>query len=102
MSRRVEGLRVLSDEEFLEIHPQDATRLKIEDGATVEVASRRGRVPVRARHSDRCRPGVVFLSFHFEETPTNELTGNYLDPMACTPEYKVTAVRVTPLGAAAS
>jgi predicted molibdopterin-dependent oxidoreductase YjgC len=46
--------------------------------------------------TERCRPGVVFLSFHFEETPTNQLLGNYLDALACTPDYKVTAVRVTP------
>jgi predicted molibdopterin-dependent oxidoreductase YjgC len=62
----------------------------------VEVASRRGRISVRAHLTDRCSPGVVFLSFHFEEVPTNELTGDQLDPLACTPEYKVSAVRVTP------
>ena len=62
----------------------------------VEVASRRGRLTVPARLTDRCRPGVVFLSFHFDETPTNQLLGNYLDALACTPDYKVTAVRVAP------
>jgi predicted molibdopterin-dependent oxidoreductase YjgC len=46
--------------------------------------------------TERCPPGVVFLSFHFEDVPTNQLLGNYLDALACTPEYKVTAVRVTP------
>jgi formate dehydrogenase alpha subunit len=99
MSRRSPGLLALSPEERLEIHPQDAARLQVVDGGTVEVASRRAKLTVRATVTDTCRPGVVFLSFHFDETPTNQLLGNYLDALACTPDYKVTAVRVTPAAA---
>ena len=98
MSRCTDGLSVLCPEERLEIHPQDAALLNVREDQMVEVASRRGKVHVRARLSDLCSPGVVFLSFHFEEIPTNELTGDILDPMACTPDYKVTAVRLTPAG----
>jgi len=58
------------------------------------VSSRRGQVAVQARVTERSTPGVVFLSFHFEDVPTNQLLGNYLDALACTPDYKVTAVRV--------
>ncbi len=87
----------LAPEERLEIHPQDAARLEIPEGGMVEVASRRGKLGVRAHLTERCPPGIVFLSFHFEEVPTNELLGNYLDALACTPDYKVTAVRVRPL-----
>ena len=89
----------LAPEERLEIHPEDAARLGVEDGAVVEIASRRDKLLVRARVTERSRPGVVFLSFHFEETPTNQLLGNYLDALACTPDYKVTAVRVQPAAA---
>jgi predicted molibdopterin-dependent oxidoreductase YjgC len=96
MTRRTPGLLALAPEERLEVHPQDAASLGVEEGAAVEVASRRGKLTVRARVTERCRPGVVFLSFHFDETPTNQLLGNYLDALACTPDYKVTAVRVTP------
>ncbi len=96
MSRRTPGLLALAPEERLEIHPEDAARLHVAEGDTVEVASRRGALTVRAHLTDRCPPGVVFLSFHFEEVPTNKLLGNYLDALACTPDYKVTAVRVTP------
>ena len=97
MTRCTDGLAVLCPEERLEIHPRDAASLNVQEDEMVEVASRRGKVSVRARLSDLCSPGVVFLSFHFEEVPTNELTGDILDPMACTPDYKVTAVRVTPI-----
>jgi predicted molibdopterin-dependent oxidoreductase YjgC len=97
MTRRNAGLSALYPEEHLEIHPQDAAQLQISEGQMVEVASRRGKVNVPAHLTDRCTPGVIFMSFHFEETPTNELTGDLLDAMACTPEYKVTAVRATPV-----
>ena len=100
MSRRTPGLMALMAEERLEINPQDAAGLQISEGGVVEVASRRSKLSVRAHLTDRCRPGVVFLSFHFDEVPTNELLGNYLDALACTPDYKVTAVRVRPTAAA--
>ncbi|MCC6127069.1 MAG: formate dehydrogenase subunit alpha [Pirellulales bacterium] len=97
MTRCTPGLSTLCPEERLEIHPQDAAGLNVREDEMVEVASRRGKIRVRARVTDRCSPGVVFLSFHFEEVPTNALTGDRLDPMACTPEYKVSAVRVAPV-----
>ncbi len=96
MSRRTAGLQALCPEEYLEIHPDDAEAHGIREGQEVEVASQRGRLQVPAHLTERCSPGVVFLSFHFEEIPTNELIGDHLDTMACTPAYKVTAVRVTP------
>ena len=82
------------------INPHDAEPLNIHENQMVEVASRRGVLTVRAHLSNLCSPGVVFLSFHFDEVPTNILVGNYLDPLACTPSYKVSAVRVTPAVAA--
>ena len=45
MTRRTAGLLALAPEELLEIHPQDAANLGVEDGAAVEVASRRVRSP---------------------------------------------------------
>ena len=100
MTRRTPGLVELADEERLEINPRDAEPLNIRENQMVEVASRRGVLTVRAHISDLCSPGVVFLSFHFDEVPTNILVGNRLDPLACTPSYKVSAVRVTPTVAA--
>ncbi|MBM4443815.1 MAG: hypothetical protein FJ020_00755, partial [Chloroflexi bacterium] len=41
-------------------------------------------------------PGVVSMTFHFAETPTNVLTNPALDPVAKIPELKVAAVRVEP------
>jgi len=77
------------------LSPEDARRLGIVDGDLVEVVSRRGRVEVKARVTRACRPGVVSMSFHFAECPTNTLTSPARDPVAKIPETKVCAVRVS-------
>jgi predicted molibdopterin-dependent oxidoreductase YjgC len=38
------------------------------------------------------------LTFHFHETPTNEITSSHLDPVAKIPETKVAAVRLEKIG----
>ncbi len=97
MTRRVYGLNVLNKEELLKIHPQDAERCGIVDDQMVQVASRRGKVKVRARVTDAITPGTVSMSFHFAETPTNILTSSDLDVEAKTPATKVCAVRIESL-----
>jgi len=94
MTRRVAGLNVLHPEELIEIHPRDAAALGITDGERVRVTSRRGEVTARCKVSPVTPPGVVTMSFHFAESPTNVLTSPILDPVAKIPELKVCAVRV--------
>ena len=45
---------------FAELHPDDAARLGVREGRTVEIASRYGMVRVPARLSAAIKPGVVF------------------------------------------
>ncbi|VEN72816.1 Formate dehydrogenase subunit alpha (selenocysteine-containing) [Candidatus Desulfarcum epimagneticum] len=94
MTRKVAGLEALDGQERLKINPRDASSLGIADGDMVEVASRRGKVTARSALTDICPPGVVSMTFHFSETPTNVLTSASLDPVAKTPETKVCAVKV--------
>ena len=94
MSRRVAGLDALNGNEWLMIHPRDAERQGLVDGETVRVFSRRGRVTVAVKVTDVCPEGVVSMTFHFAETPTNVLTHNALDPVAKIPATKVCAVRI--------
>lgn len=94
MTRKVGDLNILRDEELLEINPQDAQNLGIEDGEMVDVTSRRGKVRVKARATEKSPAGVVFMTFHFSETPTNVLTNPALDPIAKIPELKVCAVKL--------
>ena len=94
MTRRVGGMNVLLPEERMEIHPADAAPLGLADGDLAWVRSRRGEVKARVRLTERIKPGVVFMTFHFSETAVNLLTNPALDPVAKIPEYKVAAVRV--------
>ena len=94
MSRKVKGLNVFRGEELVEINPQDASTLGIADGETVKVVSRRGAVVAKAKVTDVSPIGVVFMTFHFAESPTNQLTNPALDPVAKIPEFKVCAVRI--------
>ena len=94
MTRKVAGLNVLRDRELVEINPKDATALGIADGETVRVVSRRGEVTADAKVTDVSPPGVICMTFHFAESPTNVLTSSALDPVAKIPETKVCAVRI--------
>jgi formate dehydrogenase alpha subunit len=96
MTGKVKGLRKLRSEELVEINPADARKLGIADGQMVKVTSRRGEVEARARVTAVSPPGVVSMTFHFAESPTNVLTNPALDPVAKIPELKVAAVRVAP------
>ncbi len=94
MSRRVEGLEILNGEERLRINTADAEKFGLNDAEWVHVLSRRGKIKVRTKVADIHPAGVVSLTFHFHESPTNRLTNNAIDPVAKIPETKVCAVRV--------
>lgn len=94
MTRRVEGLEELDSNEWLKLSPADADQFGVEDGEWVEVYSQRGMVKTRVQVTDTCPSGVCSMTFHFHESPTNEITNPALDPVAKIPETKVTAVRI--------
>jgi anaerobic selenocysteine-containing dehydrogenase len=96
MTRKVSALNELRKEELVEIHPEDAGRAGVSDGAVVRVTSRRGSVTARARVTETSPPGTIFMTFHFAEAPTNRLTIAALDPESRIAEAKVCAVRVEP------
>jgi formate dehydrogenase (NADP+) alpha subunit len=94
MTRQVPGLNKLRNEELVEINPEDAAALGIADGDWVKVRSRRGEVNSRVRVTTDSPAGVVSMTFHFAESPTNALTNSACDPISKTPELKVCAVSV--------
>ena len=97
MTRKT-GLEQLHPEELLAMHPDTAAEYEIVDGDLLHVASRRGEMNVRVEVTDACLPGVVSATFHFFESPVNQLTNAARDPIAKTPETKVCAVRVERIG----
>ena len=94
MTRKAKGLNELKGEGEIEINPQDAEALRIAHGDKVQVASRRGKITARANVTESSPAGVVFMTFHFAESPVNQLTNPALDPVSKIPEFKVCAVRV--------
>jgi formate dehydrogenase (NADP+) alpha subunit len=88
------GVKVKQTEETVDIHPEDAISLGIEDGQIVEVSSRRGALKVKAKITEQVVPGLVFMSFHWREVPTNVLTINEFDPISGTAEFKACAVKI--------
>jgi formate dehydrogenase major subunit len=83
-------------EDLLEIHPHDAEQRGIRDGDWVKLASRAGETSLRATITDRVAPGVVYTTFHHPGTQANVITTDYSDWATNCPEYKVTAVQVSP------
>lgn len=96
MTRRTPSRR-LAPRDFLDIHPEDAARLGIADGASVRVRSRWGEAIAPARLTRRVLPGTSFLTFHFPETGTNRVVGPCHDPTSHCPDYKVVAVNLAPV-----
>ncbi|GGR75132.1 hypothetical protein GCM10010252_11930 [Streptomyces aureoverticillatus] len=96
-TRRVDELNAAAPGPFVEVHPRLAARLRVADGETVAVVSRRGRVVVPARVTPGIRPDTVFMPFHWPgEGRANTLTHPALDPVSRMPEFKVCAVRLEP------
>jgi len=83
-------------EDVLEIHPLDAENRGIREGDLVALKSRTGETSLRAKITDRVAPGVVYTTFHHPEVLANVVTTDYTDWATDCPEYKVTAVQVSP------
>jgi formate dehydrogenase alpha subunit len=98
LSRRSPGLEQVCPPGNIEVHPDDAARLGLKSGDPVRVASRRGEIRARAFVTSRVRRGMVFMPFHFHESPANALTNDALDPVAKIPEFKVCAVKLEKVG----
>ena len=94
-TRRTENV-MWHEEDLLEIHPHDAEERGIREGAFVKVASRAGDTTLRAKITNRVAPGVVYTTFHHPLTQANVVTTDYSDWATNCPEYKVTAVQVSP------
>ena len=51
---------------------------------------------LKAKISERMQPGVVYTTFHHAKTGANVITTDYSDWATNCPEYKVTAVQISP------
>ncbi|OQA15792.1 MAG: Assimilatory nitrate reductase catalytic subunit [Firmicutes bacterium ADurb.Bin356] len=95
MTGKNEGVNQIAGWSYIEINPADAKRLGVADGGMLNVKSRRGEVVTKARVTDKLKEGVVFMPFHYADSPANKLTNAALDPIAKIPEFKVCAVTIS-------
>jgi formate dehydrogenase major subunit len=100
-TRRTDNV-VWHHEDVLELHPADAEERGIRTGDLVTVASRVGATTLHAVVTDRMAQGVVYTTFHHPVSGANVVTTENSDWATNCPEYKVTAVQVSPGGSAAT
>jgi len=87
--------------ESLDISPEDAALHSLADGERVRVVSRRGALEVPIRIDPSLRPGLTFMTLHFQDdVATNILTIDATDPKSGTAEFKATAIRIEKLASA--
>ena len=101
MTRLSQNLEWLRPYELAEVNPADAERLGLVEDELVRVSSRRGSITTRVTVTEQVPPGTMFMTFHFKESPVNELTNAAGDPVTMTAEFKVCAVRMEKEPAAA-
>ncbi|GAB4233795.1 MAG: nitrate reductase [Stanieria sp.] len=99
---RIEKIMKKQPQPFLEIHPRDAEKLKIEEGMMVEIHSRRGKGIFPARVTKAIAPGTVFVPMHWgslwaENAEANALTHPEACPISLEPELKACAVKLIPV-----
>ena len=86
--------------EALELSPEDLATYRLAEGEVVRVRSRRGEVEVPVRADEGLRPGLAFMTLHFQdEVATNLLTIDATDPKSGTAEFKATAICIEKLPA---
>ncbi|MBZ0306903.1 MAG: molybdopterin oxidoreductase family protein, partial [Anaerolineae bacterium] len=94
-TRRIGPLVDQYPEPRLEMHPNLAEKLGIQNGDLVTAESRRGTITLPVSVVRTIRPDTVFVPYHWAGRKSiNQLTISAQDPISKIPEYKVCAVRV--------
>ncbi|MCL1475255.1 molybdopterin oxidoreductase family protein [Argonema antarcticum] len=96
---RIDKIRQMHPNPFIEIHPRDAGKLGIEDESWVEVRSRRGMARFPAKVTQAIAPGTVFVPMHWgalwaDRAEANALTHPEACPDSLEPELKACAVQL--------
>ena len=70
-------------EPYLEIHPEDAAKLNVQDNSVVEVSSALQSLKLRAKVSDQVRPQNLFAPIHWTRQFASQSIVSSLIPQAC-------------------
>ncbi|MEA5478951.1 nitrate reductase [Pseudanabaena galeata UHCC 0370] len=96
---RIDKIRQMHPNPFVEIHPKDANKFGINNGDLVEVRSRRGSSKFPAMVTEAIARGVLFVPMHWgtlwaDNAEANALTHPEADPDSKQPELKACAVEI--------
>ncbi|WP_416638298.1 molybdopterin-dependent oxidoreductase [Pseudomonas sp. OHS18] len=101
MSRTGTAARLFAhvEEPLLGLHPQDMAQRQLQDGALVEVRSRRGALVLRVQVDNSLQAGQAFLPMHWGDRflkglGINALTLPAFDPLSRQPELKHAGIEV--------
>jgi formate dehydrogenase alpha subunit len=94
MTRRTPKLIDEVPRGFVEVNPDDASKVGVKNKDVVTLKTRRGSIEAEARVTDEVPPGLLFVPFHFADSCANVLTIPALDPSAKCAETKVCAVKM--------
>ncbi|MDX1452662.1 MAG: molybdopterin-dependent oxidoreductase [Oleiphilaceae bacterium] len=91
-------------EPFVEVHPEDALKYQLQDGALAHLRSHWGQMYARVRVTEQQRQGMVFVPMHWSEQYAKKgrmgaLVNPVVDPISGQPESKHTPVAIRPLKA---
>ena len=93
-TKRAMGLAKVYPDSCVEVHPEDATKAKLEDGGKVKVVSPRGEVETVCKISEAVPKGVAYFATTFFPAFVNNLLITGYDAISKNPEYKVFIGRI--------
>ncbi|MBD1836544.1 nitrate reductase [Cyanobacteria bacterium FACHB-472] len=101
---RIDKIKQMHPNPFIEIHPRDAANLDVQENDLVEVQTRRGTSRFPAKVTKAISPGTVFVPMHWgalwaDKAEANALTHHISCPDALQPELKACAVKLVPVAA---
>ena len=101
---RIDKIKQMHPNPFIEIHPRDAANLDVQENDLVEVRTRRGTSRFPAKVTKAISPGTVFVPMHWgalwaDKAEANALTHHISCPDSLQPELKACAVQLVRVAA---
>jgi assimilatory nitrate reductase catalytic subunit len=88
-------------EPFVEVHPDDASTFRLQNGGLARLSTPRGKALLRVHVTERQRQGMLFAPIHWSDNNAASalacrLIGAVCDPISGQPAFKQTAVAIAP------
>lgn len=94
-TRRIQFLKDMCPEPYIEVHPELASKYHIQHEEKVRLYTRRGEAIYKVKITEAIRKDTVFVPYHFgHDESINLLTIAALDPFSRMPEFKACAAQM--------